>query len=200
MVLWIIWIAFIYIFTVWLSYIFPNIINNFNMLVWSNKTKELLIFLNHFIFELKFLTKFKKSSEFSFLRPLYLLFIWSYICFPFFHYILFFCRVKKIKVTAPRGVWIFLEYQLSEFCLKTDKWDKKGYAIEVDIFDKQIVFLVSSSWTQYFRIGPRLQQSFSCSRQSKNRFYSAWCITYRYSTFYVSIFLVSGKRGRERER
>ena len=36
----------------------------------------------------------------------------------------------------------------------------------VNIFDKRILILVSSSQTQCFRIQPRLHQSFPCSRQS----------------------------------
>ena len=71
----------------------------------------------------------------------------------------------------------------------------------VNIFDKRILILVSSSWTQCFRIRPCLQQSFPPSRQSINRYHSAWCTTCQYSTFYGSIFLVSGKReGEEEER
>ena len=46
----------------------------------------------------------------------------------------------------------------------------------------------------YFRILPRLQQSFPRSWQSINQYQSAWCTTHQDSTFYVSIFLVSDKR------
>ena len=43
--------------------------------------------------------------------------------------------------------------------------------------------------------------SFPCSQQSLNRFFSVWCTTYQDSTFYVFIFLVSGKReGEEKQR
>ena len=48
----------------------------------------------------------------------------------------------------------------------------------------------------YFWILPLLQQSFSRSRQSINRYHCGWCLIYQDSTFYVSIFLASGK-GRE---
>ena len=58
---------------------------------------------------------------------------------------------------------------------------------------KEFLILVSSSRTQCFRIQPRLQQSFPCSRQNIN-----W---YLDSIFYVSIFLVSGKsEGEEKHR
>ena len=43
----------------------------------------------------------------------------------------------------------------------------------VKIFDKRNLILVSSIWTQCFRIQPHLQQSFPCSRQSINRYHSA---------------------------
>ena len=63
------------------------------------------------------------------------------------------------------------------------------------------MFFVSSSQTECFIIRPRLQQFFTCSRQSINRYYSAWHTTYQDSIFYVSIFLADGKReGEERER
>ena len=47
----------------------------------------LYIFFNNLFFNWNFfLTKFKKSSAFFFLQPLYILFIWSYICFLIFSY------------------------------------------------------------------------------------------------------------------
>ena len=49
------------------------------------------------------------------------------------------------------------------------------------------------SWTRCFRIRPHIQQSFPCSLQSINLYHSPWCKTYQDATFYVSIFLVSGK-------
>ena len=49
----------------------------------------------------------------------------------------------------------------------------------VDIFDKRILVLVSSSRTQYFRIRPCLNQSFPCSQQSINWYHSAWCMTHQ---------------------
>ena len=71
----------------------------------------------------------------------------------------------------------------------------------VDIFVKKILILVSSSRTKCFRIRPSLQLSFPCSRQSINRYHSAWWTTYQDSTLYVFNFLVSGKRkGEEREK
>ena len=71
----------------------------------------------------------------------------------------------------------------------------------VDIYDKRSLILKSSSQTQCFRIGPRLQRSIPCSRQSINWYQSAWCTTNQNSTFCVSIIIVSGKRkGDERER
>ena len=58
---------------------------------------------------------------------------------------------------------------------------------------------IFSSWTQSFRILPRLNQSFPCSRHSVNWYHGEWCTTYQDSTFYVTIFIVSGKReGEER--
>ena len=65
----------------------------------------------------------------------------------------------------------------------------------MDIFDKRILNSCK------FISDTVLQQSFSCSRQSINRYHCAWCATYKDSTFYASIFLVSGKReGEARER
>ena len=49
----------------------------------------------------------------------------------------------------------------------------------VDIFDKRILVLLSSSRTQYFRIRPSLNQSFPCSQQSINWYHSAWCMTHQ---------------------
>ena len=48
--------------------------------------------------------------------------------------------------------------------------------------------------TQFPQYSYRLKKSFPCSRQSINRFHSVWYTTYQDSAFYVSIFLVSGKR------
>ena len=45
----------------------------------------------------------------------------------------------------------------------------------VIIFDKRILVLVSSSRTQCFTIQPHLHQSFPCSRQSLNWYFSASC-------------------------
>jgi len=71
----------------------------------------------------------------------------------------------------------------------------------VDIFDKKILLILSSSWTHYFSIPPHLQQSFPCSLQNIKLYHNAWCTTYQDSTLFVSIFLVSGKReGEEEER
>ena len=64
-------------------------------------------------------------------------------------------------------------------------------------FDKKILILVSSSRIQCFRIRPRLQQSFPCSQQNIKQYHSVWCTAYLDSIFYVSIFIVSGKRKRE---
>ena len=60
-----------------------------------------------------------------------------------------------------------------------------------DIFNKRILdsrkFILDSA-------------SFPRSWQSINQYHSAWCATFQYSTLYVSIILVSGKRvGEERE-
>ena len=67
--------------------------------------------------------------------------------------------------------------------------------------NKEFLILVSSYLGHCFRIRPRLQQSFPCSRQSINWYHSAWCTICQDSTFYVFIFLVSGKReGEEKHR
>ena len=89
---------------------------------------------------------------------------------------------KNKSHTALSGVWKFWGYLWSEFRLKKDKWCK----------------FISDTVLQNT---PRLQQSFLHTRQSISRYHSEWCITYQDSIFYVSIFLVSGKReGEERER
>ena len=72
----------------------------------------------------------------------------------------------------------------------------------VDIFDKRILNsckFISDSASEYDLI--LYNYFFSRSLLSINWYLSAWCTTYQDSTFYVSIFLVSGKREREeRER
>ena len=58
----------------------------------------------------------------------------------------------------------------------------------VDIFDKKLLIPASSSRTQCFRIRPCLHQSFPCSRQSINRYHSAWCTLHNLSGFYFLCF------------
>ena len=66
---------------------------------------------------------------------------------------------------------------------------------------KEFLILVSSPWSQCFRIQPHIQKSFPCSQKNIIQYYNAWCTTYQDSTLYVFIFLVSGMREREeRER
>ena len=105
------------------------------------------------------------------------------------------------KVTAPSRVWKFWEYSLCQNSALIMANGIRKVRKGVDIFDKKMLILVSSSRTQCFRIRPRLQQSFPCSQQSINRCHSTWCTTYQDSTSYASIFLVSasgrGKRRRE---
>ena len=71
----------------------------------------------------------------------------------------------------------------------------------VDFFDKRTLDFskfISDTVLQNTALSTAI---FPCSRLSINRFHSAWCTTYGYSTFYVLIFVVSGKREREeRER
>ena len=62
----------------------------------------------------------------------------------------------------------------------------------VDIIEIESKFL-QVHLGKCFRIRPRLQQSFPYSRQNINRLHSAWCTTYWFSTFFVSIFLVLAK-------
>ena len=69
----------------------------------------------------------------------------------------------------------------------------------VDISERRILVLVSSSWTQCFRIRPCLHQSFPCSRQSINWYHSAWCTTYQnYFPFSSLLARGRGKKGRKK--
>ena len=72
----------------------------------------------------------------------------------------------------------------------------------VDIFNKRIFDSCKLYLGQCFRIQPCLSQlSFPRSQHIINWYHSAWCTTYKDFTFYVSIFLVSGKReGEEKHR
>ena len=71
----------------------------------------------------------------------------------------------------------------------------------VDFFYKRILDSFKFDHKQCFRIQPCLQQSFPRSQQSISQYHSAWSTTYQDSFFYVSIFLVSGKReGEEKHR
>ena len=45
----------------------------------------------------------------------------------------------------------------------------------MDIFNKRILVLISSSWTQCFRVWPPLHQSFPFQPQSIIWYHSAWC-------------------------
>ena len=65
---------------------------------------------------------------------------------------------------------------------------------------KEFLILVSSSWTQCFRIRPCLQQSFPCSWQNLN----CMCMLHNLSGFYFQCFhfpcFWQEGRGRKRER
>ena len=52
----------------------------------------------------------------------------------------------------------------------------------------------------YFRIPPRLLQSFPCSQQNTNWYHSAWCTTYQDSIFYVCFWQNGSGKEREREK
>ena len=67
----------------------------------------------------------------------------------------------------------------------------------VDIFDKRILDCCKFISDTVLQNMASSTASFPCSWQNINRYHSAWCTTYQDSIFYVSIFVVSGKRERE---
>ena len=125
-----------------------------------------------------------RNDDAAFQAILHIYYIYSY-------------RMEKI-VTALSGVWKFWGYHCQNSALIMTKGIRK-VRLGVDTFDKRI--LDSCKFISDFRIQPCLQQSFPCSWQNIKWFHSVWCILLFYSTFYVSILLVSGKReGEEKHR
>ena len=66
------------------------------------------------------------------------------------------------KVTAPSRVWKFWEYSLCQNSALIMANGIRKVRKGVDIFDKKMLILASSSRTQCFRIRPHQQQSFPC--------------------------------------
>ena len=110
-----------------------------------------------------------------------------------------FLQVGKIKVTA-KGVLKILRIHSQNFAIIMTNGIRKVRQ-GVDIFNKRNLDsckFISDNTSEYRLI---YSNFFPHSRQSINRYHSAWCTIYQDSTFYVSIFLVSGKReGKEKYR